>query len=99
LLVLIKFKFPAGSSASFEIKFVGANGLQRYASIVKGLVINNGGVTSLVGPIVKETLASTGATLNSNVSISGNILSISATGLAGETIKWTAFASVTTVTF
>lgn len=94
-----KIQIPAGSSASFEIKFVGANGLQRYASIVKGLVINNGGVTSLVGPIVKETLASTGATLNSNVSISGNILSISATGLAGETIKWTAFASVTTVTF
>lgn len=94
-----KITIPVGASASFEIKFVGANALQRYASIIKGLVINIGGVTTLVGPVITETLASTGASLTSSVNASGNTLSISATGLAGETIKWTAFASVTTVTF
>lgn len=94
-----KIHIPAGASASFEVKFVGANALQRYGSIVKGLLINNGGVVTLVGSTVKETLASTGGTLDANVTVSGDVLTITATGMANNTIKWTAFASVTTVTF
>lgn len=94
-----KIHIPAGASASFEVKFVGANALQRYGSIVKGLLINNGGVLTLVGSTVKETLASTGGTLDANVTVSGDVLTITATGMASNTIKWTAFASVTTVTF
>jgi hypothetical protein len=94
-----KIHIPSGASASFEVKFVGANSLQRYGSIVKGLLINNGGVLTLVGSTVNEVLASTGGTLNAAVTVTGDVLTITATGVASNTIKWTAFASVTTVTF
>ena len=94
-----KITIPTESSASFEIKFVGANSTQRYASVIKGLVINVSGVTSLVGANSKEIIATTSPDLNTVVALSGNTLTISATGLASTTIKWTAFASITTVTF
>jgi hypothetical protein len=94
-----KIHIPSGASASFEVKFVGANSLQRYGSIVKGLLINNGGILTLVGSVIKETLASTGGTLDATVTVTGDVLTITATGVATNTIKWTAFASVTTVTF
>ena len=49
--------------------------------------------------INKELIATTSPDLNTVVALSGNTLTISATGLASTTIKWTAFASITTVTF
>lgn len=85
----------------FEARFIARdhNNAETAAYTIKGVIVNDGGTTTLINDATEEIVAETNTSWTANVAAdnTNNALSILCTGTVGDTVKWTVFVDLLAV--